>query len=417
MGYENIKDNFTRRYIIAITLIALLAIGALYILNLALKTSDSTALIVNISGKQRMLSQRIASFSQQHYLYTFHISTSEDLLAVHTSLNAAIKEMRNANLALSTGRLNEKTVIELSPTITDIYFGELQLKERVENYLSLAESISHESNHDEALNKLHMLLSLSNTLLLDLHVAVQQYQKEGEDNLASIRHLESTAFFLTFIVLMLEVIFIFQPMANKIQNLFQKLIFNQENLELQIQMRTLSLEQANYKLLHLASHDPLTGLKNRLNLEKDLNELIIHHREHHAPFAVAMFDIDWFKKINDTYGHDVGDFVLCEIGKILIDNTRDKDSVYRSGGEEFVVLFNRITREEALIKANTIRLTIQEHLFAFKNREIRVSISGGIYHPDILEASSVQEILKYADVALYQAKQQGRNKVIEVQKN
>jgi diguanylate cyclase (GGDEF)-like protein len=211
---------------------------------------------------------------------------------------------------------------------------------------------------------------------------------------------------------MMEVLFIFQPMANKIQNLFQELMWNQQNLEQQIAIRTLSLEQANRKLMQIASHDPLTGLKNRLNLEKDLESLILHYRQHHAPYAVAMLDIDWFKKINDTYGHDTGDFVLRDMAKILIENVRDDDSVYRAGGEEFVILFNRITHDEALHKANTIRLKLQEHLVVFKEYEIRITISGGLYHPDNVSTDSVQEILKCADVALYEAKHEGRNRIV-----
>ena len=163
----------------------------------------------------------------------------------------------------------------------------------------MAQQLTHETNQEKAIEQLQKLLTLSNPLLKDLNGAVLQYQKEGEENITSIRQLELLAWLLTLFTLMIEVLFIFQPMANKIQNLFGELTWNQQNLEQQITIRTLSLEQANMKLMQIASRDPLTGLKNRLNLEKDLESLILNHRQHHAPYAVAMLDIDWFKKIND----------------------------------------------------------------------------------------------------------------------
>ncbi len=79
----------------------------------------------------------------------------------------------------------------------------------------------------------------------------------------------------------------------------------------QVQMRTLHLEHANKQLSSLAGHDPMTGLFNRLSLEVDINKLIDSFNKHKSPFAVIIFDIDWFKDVNDTYGHDIGDFVLC----------------------------------------------------------------------------------------------------------
>lgn len=409
---ENLKTSFTKRYGVAIALIALLSSGAFYILHLALKTSDSTALIVNMSGKQRMLSQRVASYSQQYYLLTYE--TPNDVQTIRSTLNKSIHEMHLANEALSSGHLSEDVTVKLSQPVLDIYFGKEQLKQRVDTYLLLAKRLMQEKDKDNASLLLRQLLALSDTLLTDLDGAVLLYQKEGEKNITIIRYLESLAWIFTLLTLTMEVLFIFRPMADKIDDLFQKLTLNQQNLEQEVELRTMRLEQANLKLLHLASHDPLTGLKNRLNLEKELETLLIHHQEHHSPFAVTMLDIDWFKKINDTYGHDTGDFVLCEVGKIFSENVREQDSVYRSGGEEFVILFNRITHDQAVKKINKIRLIIQEHLFVYNDHAIHCTISGGLYYPQSLTIQTVQKILKEADIALYEAKRLGRNQIVEV---
>lgn len=414
MQAQELKSSFTRRYVIAISLIALLSTGAFYFLHLGLKTSDSTALIVNMSGKQRMLSQRIASLSQQYYSHVYGDEKNIPLELIQTDLLMAIDEMGRANTALSSGKLKEGIHVGLSPAIREIYYGESDLKKRVEGYLQRAKRLSKAPSQEESAALLREIILISNPLLQDLNTAVLQYQKEGESNLSAVKQLETLVWIVTLITLLLEVIFIFQPMANKIRELFQDVIWNQEHLEQQVAMRTMSLENINTKLLQLASHDPLTGLKNRLNMERDLEELIAQYEKHHLPYAVLMLDIDWFKKINDSFGHDAGDFILCEISKIMKEKVRIQDSVYRAGGEEFVIIFNRITREQVFEKAEDIRVSIQNHRFIFNLQVIQCTISGGIYHPDIIDASTVQEALKYADNALYEAKHAGRNRMIEV---
>ncbi|DAB38875.1 MAG: hypothetical protein A2023_03595 [Sulfuricurvum sp. GWF2_44_89] len=413
MQAQELKSSFTKRYIIAISLIALLSSGAYYVLNLALKASDSTALVVNISGKQRMLSQRIASYSQQYYLRVYADGVHSDSETIRAKLLSAIEEMGKANEALSSGSLKEGVQVELSPSIYSLYYGETLLKRRVEEYLDRAIRLSNAHSQDESMTLLGEILELSDPLLNDLNSAVLQYQKEGEANIVAIDNLESIVWLVTLMTLLLEVIFIFQPMANKIRELFQEVAWDHENLEQQISIRTMSLEHANLKLMQLASHDPLTGLKNRLNMERDLEELIFQYEKNHLPYAVLMLDIDWFKKINDTYGHDAGDFVLCEISKIMLESVRIQDSVYRAGGEEFVIIFNRITREQAIEKSESIRLGVQKHPFIFSDQTMQCTISGGLYHPDILKSSSVQGVLKLADNALYEAKHSGRNTIVE----
>jgi two-component system cell cycle response regulator len=413
MHNESLKSSFTKRYILAISLIAILSSITFYTLHVALKVSDSTALIVNISGKQRMLSQRIAALSEHYYLH-LDKGTLDDAKRIKSSLKSAIDEMSEANHKLSTGALKKSVQVTLSEEIHELYFGKPLLKKRVENYLMLANKIIMSSNKEELYPLVHELTLESDTLLPTLHEAVVQYQKEGEENIAMIQQFETIAWLLTLFTLMLEVIFIFQPMAHKIQELFKELLEHKENLEHEIDRRTFTLEQANYKLQHLASHDPLTGLKNRLNLENDLENLIIHHAQHHIPFAVAMIDIDWFKRVNDNYGHDVGDRVLKEIAKILTENIRGEDSAYRAGGEEFVIIFNRIDERTAIQKIEALRQLIEKNPVDFSDQSLNVTISGGLYHPAWKKADSVQWILKLADEALYEAKRSGRNRIVAI---
>lgn len=410
---QSVKKHFIKRYMVAISLIAILATAAFVILIMALHSTDSTAYIVNISGKQRMLSQRIASFSQQYHYLNYenkNINTNE----LRNKLKLAIDEMREANIALSTGVFKNRDNIELSKKINELYYKETNLKKRVEQYLDLAQKILDSNKQEESKNLLTELLTLSNGLLFSLNEAVLQYQKEGEEKIFFIQSLEMIAWIITIFTLLLEIIFIFKPMANKIYHLFQKIELMKNNLEKEVKTRTFELEQTNQKLNYLASHDPLTGVKNRLNLEVELKEVIEEYKQRNTNFCVAIFDIDWFKKINDKYGHDVGDFVLKEVTNVFKGCIKEHDNVYRTGGEEFVVVLSKVNYEDALHKIETIRDKVEKNIFYFKQIDLTLTISAGFYHPDIIKVDDVNIILKLADNALYRAKQTGRNKVLPV---
>lgn len=414
MPVETFKINFTKRYVLALLLIAFLSSGAFLILHFALKTAESTALIVNISGKQRMLSQRVASLAQH---YSSHVSYGNisDAKETKISLLKAIDEMQDANNRLSTGQITETVTFTPSTTINNLYFGKVDTKHRVDDYLRLANKLLISKNTDQYNEILHDLSMMSNTLLVDLNEIVLQYQKEGEEKISVIQNLELIAWIITLLTLLIEVIFIFQPMANTLRTLFQKEMWNKNYLEQEIQIRTYSLEQANEKLQYSASHDPLTGLNNRLNLEHELESLISHYRENRIPFAVLMLDIDWFKKVNDNYGHDMGDFVLKELATLIRGAIRSEDSAYRAGGEEFVIILNRISQAQAIEKAEALRYSIEEHSFVLGEIELKITISGGLYHPKWLEATTLHEVLKLSDNALYEAKHLGRNRIVAAQ--
>jgi len=132
---------------------------------------------------------------------------------------------------------------------------------------------------------------------------------------------------------------------------------------------------------------------------------------------VMMIDIDWFKKINDTHGHSKGDFVLKELAKLLLDFVREEDKIYRAGGEEFVIIFNRISKLEMRNKAEFIRTKIETHNFLEDEISIALTVSGGVYHPDCVSIENYKDILKVADSALYKAKNEGRNKIFFAQTN
>ena len=122
-----------------------------------------------------------------------------------------------------------------------------------------------------------------------------------------------------------------------------------------------------------------------------------------------MLDIDHFKKINDTYGHLAGDFVLKEIAKIIKDSIRKSDICGRFGGEEFVIVLPNTKLSGAMKLAERIRETIQNHTFDFNGKKINVTVSIGITSVGVND--SYESLISRADEALYEAKEKGRNRI------
>ncbi|MBB3103269.1 GGDEF domain-containing protein [Azomonas macrocytogenes] len=160
-----------------------------------------------------------------------------------------------------------------------------------------------------------------------------------------------------------------------------------------------------------AGRDVLTRLLNRKFLPVVMGKEMHYSRTSGQSFAVLMLDVDHFKSINDTYGHEAGDLVLQQVAGILSSNTRGGDYAFRMGGEEFLVILVDIIPEKALLAAEKLRQLIESERFKLpQDRELHITVSVGIAphdgHPDY------QQLLQRADQALYQAKSNGRNQCV-----
>lgn len=167
-----------------------------------------------------------------------------------------------------------------------------------------------------------------------------------------------------------------------------------------------------YRIIHNivefdAISDSLTKLYNRHYFDKILSEHVALHTRYQTHFTLTIFDIDYFKKVNDDYGHPVGDQILARIGRLLLDNTRDVDYIFRIGGEEFAVISPNCTLKQAEQLANKCRVLVASTDYGI-NRAMTISagISQSYTHCD------KDSLYKNADVALYEAKSTGRNKVV-----
>lgn len=158
-----------------------------------------------------------------------------------------------------------------------------------------------------------------------------------------------------------------------------------------------------------AHRDPLTQISNRAAFDEALNREICTYNRHKTNFSLMVIDLDFFKNINDTYGHIVGDTVLKSVAQVIRSTIRRSDEVFRYGGEEFVVLLSKTELEGARFIAERIRCEIKK-LTIRAESQIKITASIGISASRI--TGDVNDILYHADKALYQAKEEGRNKVI-----
>ncbi len=178
------------------------------------------------------------------------------------------------------------------------------------------------------------------------------------------------------------------------------------------QQLSIALENAElYRAMHkLAIKDSLTGLNNRLFFEEELKNEYQRALEENYPISLVIFDIDFFKLTNDTYGHLFGDTVLRQMANIAANSVRRSDTVARYGGEEFVILLPHTSLGDAIVKAEKLRLRIAEKCITEDSFTVSITASFGVScFPDC--AKSVKQLLLTADNALYEAKAIGRNRV------
>ncbi len=157
--------------------------------------------------------------------------------------------------------------------------------------------------------------------------------------------------------------------------------------------------------------DPLTGAGNRLQLEQRLAEETSYARRHGQPLGLLLMDLDHFKRVNDRYGHLVGDRVLANVGRALVESCRTEDAVFRYGGEEFCVLVRGLTAEALVQMAERIRRVVAGLSVEVEDGLVSVTISVGVAILDLESKPDAEEILLQADRALYRAKTLGRDRV------
>ena len=184
--------------------------------------------------------------------------------------------------------------------------------------------------------------------------------------------------------------------------------FVKEELICRVNNTIEAMENIN-QIADFANKDFLTGVYNRRYFYENMNEYVAYAEEHMEPYVVAMLDIDHFKKINDTHGHNSGDKVLKTLAKKLIDETKGDDLIARFGGEEFCIILKDISNEDAVKFFVNLRANIANCKVQLKKEQISFTVSIGVAFSR--SDYRLDELLELANEALYRAKENGRNRV------
>jgi len=202
-------------------------------------------------------------------------------------------------------------------------------------------------------------------------------------------------------------------------NLFHKALIIQNNKEYIFSIHVADihyLDNSTYivtleditKINTIATTDKLTSLCNRVKLDESLDQLLQSYPTHQQPFSIALIDIDFFKRVNDKYGHNIGDRVLVDLAKLLQNKSNESDIVGRWGGEEFIIIFKNTTAQDAYRFMERIRKVVESHNFiTLENQSISIGITQ--YNG---ESITIKDLIDQADKALYQAKNRGRNQSV-----
>ncbi|MAC83189.1 MAG: GGDEF domain-containing protein [Arcobacter sp.] len=170
-----------------------------------------------------------------------------------------------------------------------------------------------------------------------------------------------------------------------------------------------SLEEELTKTKNESMKDHLTGLLTRRAYNEEIKKIESSYKRHNTQYAVVFFDLDFFKKVNDTHGHECGDVILSTFAKILEKNTRDHDIVGRYGGEEFVAIVHFNLNRELLQYLKRIKTIVTSNNFKYKEHEIKVTFSAGVAIRS--DHESYDSAIQKADMLLYEAKENGRNQI------
>lgn len=371
----------TAIYLVALLLIASLSIGSHVLVDGIVLAQTSSAETVNVSGRQRMLSQRIAKAALESA-----ITADSAIAAAKRSEIGVLSARMQSEQARLAARLPQQ-----SPELAAIYLdAPHRLSEKVGRFVALAQhlaSMPHIAPGEPDLARL--MHAAESSLPESLDAAVSQYERDAEAAIARIRGLMLACLALMLCVLTCEALFIFRPVFRR-------------------------LRDAHAALRHAATTDVLTGACNRRQTMATVEQEYQRARRYGQPLSVAMLDVDYFKQVNDHYGHEVGDLVLAKLAETARRCLRATDTFGRLGGEEFLLILPATDLGGAAQAAEKIRMAFADGVTHSAIGPCRVTVSAGVSELQPGD-QSVHAPIQRADAALYRAKAAGRN-CVEVER-
>lgn len=504
MDYKSVYKKIERRYIIMGIILILIFISKQLAIQREINLGEDMSAAINVSGRQRMLSQKITKNS----LIIYENQNNDVREYYLDDLELSLDRFESSHYNIINGNEKEGISVKNSDTIIGM-FEEIEpyfenILESGNQILNLTKGISYDN--ELILEHTKIIIDNEKIFLEKMDQIVDQYDNEAENNRLKIKKIELFVFYLTILGFVLITIFIFVPATRTLRHAFLHVNESNENIiklfetmkgalflvdedgdiiiknsdakeimilsegesqssnirrsvrwldinvmdviksaisgekidsiEVEIeneneQIISLILSAINGRyekkdivlinayditsqkkaeniLKDMAVRDELTGLYNRHFLESIIDREIERARRYDYPISAAILDIDDFKRVNDTWGHPVGDIILQEIAKVLIDHSRGSDYQLRIGGEEFLVLMPHTNLEGAYAVAEKFRKAIEENIHPTVGK---YTASFGVAEMKVEE--NYFELYNRVDNALYKAKRSGKNCVVK----
>jgi diguanylate cyclase (GGDEF)-like protein len=376
---RSIEWRLTTGYLLALSIVALLTVTSHFVLTSVLKTQDGSAAVINVSGRQRMLSQRIASLAGQYALGN---------LTARAPLLTATDQFETEHEALIHGGGGLGLAPARSPALNALYFvGSDPLDAQMRRYIAEAREVAALPPGDPGMKPVLGLLfaQAQAPLLRGLEQVVSVHERQSERELAKLQAIQEATLCVVLLTLLLEALAIFRPLVRRVSRYARQLVT-------------------------LATLDPLTGALNRRSFFERGGLALDEARRNGGPVSALMIDADHFKRVNDTYSHAGGDAVLRALVAALKQETRGGDLIGRLGGEEFAVLLPQTGMDAAQHTAERLRAAVAALAVDVDDAVVRFSVSIGLAAHSGAD-DGLDALLARADRALYAAKANGRDRV------
>lgn len=369
---------------LAVGMLAALVTANHFVADALIARQTEYGQVINVAGRQRVMTQRVAR-------YATLTATAQD-----TALrDAARLELLNAADLM---RLGHDVLIgadgqDVADTLTDdvrahLFEGLMPLDTRVRAFVARAETVAREASDDPGADRLALALVISEAdgaMMGDLDKLVRLYEANLLDRVGELRLVLQILWLTALGVLALELLVLFRPLINRVV-------------------------KAQRELSRIARTDPMTGICNRRAVIEDGGQMFLMSRRHGRPLSVVLGDIDKFKRINDTYGHHVGDAAIVAFCDNARSTIRESDVLGRIGGEEFVLTLPETDLRGAEKMAQRLREAIEKTPIVHPDATFRMTASFGV--AEISDNDhTLEDMLTRADAALYRAKEGGRNRV------
>ena len=382
-----IINRMRKAYLLAMGLLILFMLACCVIIILAISDNMNHTQVINAASRQRMLSQNINKCAFAIYLS----ETGEISERYRMELTTTLDLWATVHRQMGEFRLNSTNQSLFTPDVVEAYNGIANYHQRIAEAASEILSLTADPGFNrEALRPyLNTIIAMEKGYLNGMDNMVNLLEYQAERSIYQFRNMIFIMLFFAFLLVGLNIFLIFRPMQRFISRSIDEIKESQERIE------------------KLAMTDELTGLYNRKYLNSVVYRTINHADRQGHDISILLLDLDHFKRVNDNFGHPVGDSVLTSIAELVKRALRDSDLPVRMGGEEFVVLLLETEIEQALTIAERIRSSIENYNFEVAGK---LTVSIGVSQRS--RGESFELWYSRTDIALYDAKEQGRNRVI-----